>query len=60
MWLPWSMIGRPSPFNRVLRILRLGLVPVAQRLVGLEMRDLAAAPAATAGGSEVVKMKPGA
>jgi hypothetical protein len=36
------------------------LLAVTQRLIGFQVRTLAAAPAATAGGSEVVKMKPGA
>ena len=40
--------------------LRLGLVLFTQRVVALQCATLAAAPAATAGGSDVVKMKPGA
>ena len=52
--------GQTDSLQTRLEDARLGLVFVAQPLVGLQMRDARRRAAATEGGSEVVKMKPGA
>ena len=60
MWLSDAMTGRPASDSRRLQVSARSWCRSRSALLALRWRTLASAPAAIAGGSAVVKMKPAA